>query len=127
MTNINREKLIAEYFQMWVKRDFTGLNNVFDEGVYYSECYGPEYFCVEEIWPWIEAMTAKQIVLKWRIKRFIHTENTTIVEWYFKEQQGEVINDFDGVSIIDFNDQNKIAVIKEFESKAEHIVPYHKQ
>jgi len=34
------------------------------------------------------------------------------------------ISGFDGVSIIEFNDENKIVLIKEFQSKAEHTHPY---
>ncbi len=47
-----------------------------------------------------------------------------MVEWFFKERQGDVDNGFDGVSIIEFDMDNKISVIKEFESKAEHIATY---
>ncbi len=36
------------------------------------------------------------------------------------------IDGFDGVSIIEFNDDNKIASVKEFQSKHEHEYPYGK-
>lgn len=36
------------------------------------------------------------------------------------------ISEFDGVSIIDFNDQNKIISVKEYQSKSQHYYPYSK-
>ncbi len=126
MTNIEKELTITNYFNMWVTRDFSNLTTLFEENIYYSECYGPEYFCLSEIHLWIDDMLKKQKVLEWTIKQFIHAENATIAEWFFKEQQGDVIHSFNGVSIIEFSTCGKIASIKEFESKAEHIAPYHK-
>ncbi|MFI3242390.1 MAG: nuclear transport factor 2 family protein [Alphaproteobacteria bacterium] len=120
-----REAIIKTYFDMWVSRDFSGLDKIFASDIYYSECYGPEYKGLSEISLWIKDMTAKQIVLKWDIKSFIHADDTVIVEWYFKEQQKEFVNDFNGVSIIEFS-EDKISSIKEFESKAQHITPFRK-
>lgn len=70
-------------------------------------------------------MLLKQKVLEWRIKRFLHEDDTVVVEWYFKEQQDNEVHGFDGVSIVEFQTDGKIASIKEFESKSEHITPYH--
>ncbi len=120
MTNTEKETLIKKYFDMWIHRDFTGLDNIFATDIYYSECYGPQYFSMSEINLWIEAMLKKQKVLEWTIKRYMHEQNTAIVEWFFKEQQADVVHGFNGVSIIEFNENGKIYSIKEFESKAEH-------
>lgn len=124
MTNIEKELIIRNYFNMWIERDFLAIDDIFSKKVYYSECYGPEYFCLSEIYLWIEDMLKKQKVLEWNIKRFIHSNDVIIVEWFFNEQQGEVVNGFDGVSLIEFDKDDKISVIKEYESKAEHIAPY---
>lgn len=124
MENNDKELIISKYFNMWVSRNFVGLNEIFDEDIYYSECYGPEYFKMEEIKLWIENMLRKQIVKEWIIKRFIHTDNVVVVEWYFKEEQKDHENDFDGVSIIEFNELGKIVKIKEYESKVVHKRPY---
>ncbi len=125
MTNAQKETIIRMYFDMWISHDFSKISDVFSEDIYYSECYGPEYFCLSEIHLWIGDMLKKQIVLQWDIKRFLHCGDTVVVEWFFKERQGDVDNGFDGVSIIEFDIDNKISMIKEFESKAEHIAPYH--
>ena len=125
MNNAKKEKVIITYFGMWVNRDFSALNNIFATDIYYSECYGPEYRGLHEICLWIDEMLQKQKVLEWRIKRCLHENNTAVVEWFFKEQRDGVIHGFDGVSIIEFKDNGKISSVKEFESKFEHITPFH--
>ncbi len=125
MENNQKEELIKEYFRMWVERDFSKIDTIFDENIYYSECYGPEYFGLSEIYLWIKNMLKQQKVLEWSIKRFIHSEDVTTVEWYFKEQQGDNVHSFNGVSLIEFNVCEQICIIKEFESKSDHIAPYH--
>lgn len=79
-----KEQIIEVYFNMWVQRDFSALNTIFIEDAYYSECYGPEYYGVNEINLWIESMLSKQIVLEWTIKRFIHENNTVVADWFLR-------------------------------------------
>lgn len=125
MDRTEKERVISTYFNMWIMRDFSALDTIFAKDIYYSECYGPEYYGLDEIHQWIDVMLQKQIVVDWSIKRYLHENETVVVEWFFKEQQGSVIHDFDGISIIDFQNDGKISSIKEFESKSEHIKPYH--
>ncbi|KJG11783.1 nuclear transport factor 2 family protein [Photobacterium kishitanii] len=127
VTSSEQELIIKTYFHMWVDRNFSSLDKIFSADIYYSECYGPEYFGLSEIHRWIDDMLEKQQVLAWEIKQFIHEKNTNtvVVEWYFKEQQNLNVNDFNGVSIIKFSADGKISSIKEFESKSEHSAPYH--
>ena len=126
MINHEKEEIIKTYFKMWVKRDFTKLDEIFCFNIYYSECYGPEYFGMSEILLWIDDMLKKQKVLGWEIKNFFHDNtDTVVVEWHFHEQINSELNDFNGVSIIKFSSDGKIASIKEFESKSSHVAPYH--
>ena len=46
------------------------------------------------------------------------------VEWYFKCNYRNKISEFDGVSIIKFDEANKIISVKEFQSDSRHIYPY---
>lgn len=125
MNKLQKETAINAYFNMWVQRDFSVLDTMLSIDIYYSECYGSEYCGLHEIHLWIDEMLQKQQVLEWRIKRFLHENDTVMVEWFFKEQQNSIIHGFDGVSIIEFQADGKISSIKEFESKAEHMTPYH--
>ena len=63
-------------------------------------------------------------MLEWRIKSFLHEENKTAVEWYFRCDYDGEEGGFDGVSLIEFDNAGKIVSLKEFQSKAEHIFPY---
>jgi len=116
MNRHNKELTIKNYFNMWLTQNFDNLENIFEVDIYYSECYGPEYYGLVEIKQWIKRMLEIQKVLEWTIKQFIHEDNIVVVEWYFKDINTGKENEFAGVSIIEFND-NKIKSIKEFESK----------
>ena len=124
MDALKKEGLVRAYFAMWVQRDFSLLRDIFSEDIYYSECYGPEYSGMAEIECWIGVMLQKQRVLEWSVKRFIHEGETVVAEWFFREEQDFGLNEFDGVSIIEFSPAGKIASLKEFESKSEHRRPY---
>lgn len=123
----DRETIIQMYFDMWVHRDFSILDTLFASNIYYSECYGPEYTGLNEIHLWIDDMLRKQKVLEWRVKRFIHANNTVVVEWVFRDVHNNTQNSFDGVSIIEFESDERISSIKEFGSKSEHANPYRKK
>ena len=124
METKEKERIIKQYFAMWVDRNFTDLTDIFDGQIYYSECYGPEYHGLSEIHVWIDDMLQKQTVLEWRIKKFIHQDQLTVVEWFFKEDLAGKVGGFDGVSIIGFSPDGKIHSIKEFSSVAEHVRPF---
>lgn len=119
-----REKLIERYFESWIKDDVSTLEEVFDNSIIYSECYGPEYRGLKQVKQWFEDWHKKGNVLLWNIKSFAHDKNVTAVEWVFKCEYNNEISMFDGVSLIIFNSNGKIVNLKEFESKAEHNFPY---
>ncbi len=57
------------------------------------------------------------------IKNIYHDKNIFTVEWTFSCTENNKNFSFDGVSLITFT-EDKIAEIKEFESKKEHYRPY---
>jgi hypothetical protein len=73
---------------------------------------------------WFNDWNSRNDVLEWSIKRFIREKNTIVVEWFFECKYNKNVASFDGVSIIEFDKNNKIIIVKEFESKSEHIFPY---
>ncbi|QTL97868.1 nuclear transport factor 2 family protein [Iocasia frigidifontis] len=123
---IKKEECIKRYFNMWLSKDGSCLNEIFEFNVVYSECYGPEYRGIRQIIQWFDDWNERGTVIRWDIKQFIHQMNQTAVEWYFECEFAGQISRFDGVSIIVFNDNGKIIDIKEFQSKAEHEFPYGK-
>ncbi|MDF2943852.1 MAG: nuclear transport factor 2 family protein [Herbinix sp.] len=120
----SREKKIQNYFNMWLTKSTTGIDAIFDDNIIYSECYGPEYNGIEQVKRWFSDWCSHGTVLEWHIKQFINQDKKTVVEWYFKCNYDGVINGFDGVSLIEFNNNEKIYSIREFQSKAEHYFPY---
>lgn len=55
--------------------------------------------------------------MKWEIKKFIHQDMITVVEWNFECNYNNEIDGFDDVSIIEFDKSMKIINLKEFQSK----------
>lgn len=119
-----REKVIENYFQSWINKNSQILRKTFDLNAVYSECYGPEYRGLEIIERWFTDWNKRGTVLIWDIKQFIHQDNLTAVEWYFKYEYDGVVGEFDGVSLIEFNNANYIVNLKEFQSKIPHYYPY---
>ena len=120
----NKEKIIKQYFESWINKDISIIEKHFSKNIRYIECYGPEYNGIRQIRQWFNDWNNGNSVLKWDIKNIIECENTIVVEWFFECEYDKNIDSFDGVSIIEFDDSNKIKLIKEFQSKAEHTFPY---
>lgn len=119
-----REHLIHNYFQCWISKNSSILSTTFDPEAVYSECYGPIYYGLAMIETWFEDWQKRGSVLAWDITQFIHQGNFTAVNWYFKCKYDGVTSEFDGVSIIEFNPNNRIINLKEFQSKIPHYCPY---
>ena len=118
------EARVRGYFQAWLEQDLEAVKEIFAENVVYSECYGPEYRGLSQIIRWFTEWNERGRVLEWRIKRVLQENKTLVAEWYFQCQYEGVIDGFDGVSIVDFDDEMKIVKLREFQSKAEHYFPY---
>lgn len=119
-----RERIIKNYFDTWMKNEPMNLPVLFDSDITYVECYGPVYHGIDQIIQWFINWNMKGKVTEWSIKQFIHQNNISVVEWFFQCNYENCTDGFDGVSIITFNDENKMTSVKEFQSKAEHYFPY---
>ncbi|TOZ04376.1 hypothetical protein DIS14_07980 [Leuconostoc pseudomesenteroides] len=117
------EKIIDEYFEMWVKRDFAQLQRIFSSNITYHECTGAMYIGMIELKAWIKASLQKQTVLMWQIKNIQQIDDQTFfVEWFFKARETQTYC-FDGVSKIQF-DNHKIIAIDEYAAKHNIYRPY---
>lgn len=123
---MSKKQIIRDYFQAWLKPNIEVIKSIFDKNATYSEYYGPIYRNKKEIISWFEKWNKQGKVIAWPIEKILINENTCIVEWHFKCNYQKKISEFDGVSIIDFNDQNKIISVKEYQSKCQHYYPYSK-
>lgn len=125
MDNKQTDKLIKKYFQMWVDKTKLDLTTIFTKDIQYTECYGPQYKGIDELYEWINRQFRIQTVTDWTIKNIFHDKNVTIVEWHFACTQDNDDSSFDGISIIKFKD-DLISEVSEFESKDTHRRPYQK-
>jgi len=122
----NKQYIIKHYFESWINKDISIIEKYFSKNIKYIECYGPEYNGIKQIRQWFNDWNNKNSVLRWDIKRYIECNNIIVVEWFFECEYEENVSGFDGVSIIEFEKNDKIILIKEFQSKAEHTFPYGK-
>ena len=119
-----KEKIIRDYFNSWIDNNINKLEKIFSPNVIYCECYGPEYHGLDTLKMWFKDWHMNGKVFIWDIKQIINEGNIYVVEWYFKFEYNNKISDFDGVSIIEFNNEDKIINLKEFQSKSKHYFPY---
>ena len=110
-----REKIIQLWFEMWLTKQDLGIDNIFTEDVIYTESWSPQYNNRQIVKHWFQEWNTRGKVVVWEIKQFFHKENTTIVEWYFKnEMNNGNIEEFDGISLVEWTKDDKIKSLKEF-------------
>ena len=84
----------------------------------------PEYHGIRQIQQWFHDWNQKGTVQKWDVKQIYISRNTAIIEWYFQCNYCNTPGAFDGVTIAQFDGNNKIYNLKEFQSKCDHEYPY---
>lgn len=119
-----REKIVEGYFRSWLTKDISVLEKTFAINAVYIESWGPAYDNLIDIGKWFKDWNDHNNVLQWDIKQFLHQGNTCVCVWYFQCECGGNVDGFDGVSIIDFDDNNKIILLREFQSKTPNYYPY---
>ena len=120
-----REKIIKLWFDMWLKQQDLGIDDIFSDDVVYIECWCPKYENRQTVKHWFNEWNTRGKVLAWDIEQFFHKENQTIVEWYFKcKMNDKVIDEFDGISLITWTDDNRIKALKEFSCNCNNYNPY---
>ena len=124
MRNSGKEAAIRRWFEAWLAQDASAIDDVFDEEIVYSECYGPEYRGISQIHRWFDDWNRKGRVLEWTIREMYCDADCLIAVWYFRCEYEGNTDGFDGVTLAKINEDGKIASLREFQSKAEHILPY---
>ena len=120
-----REKNIHLWFEMWLTKQDLGIDNIFAEDVIYTESWGPKYNNRQIVKHWFQEWNTRGKVVAWEIKQFFHKGNQTIVEWYFKnEMNNGSIEEFDGISLVEWTKDNKIKSLKEFGCNLNNYNPY---
>ena len=81
-----REKIIRQWFEMWLRQKDTGIENIFTENALYIESWSPQYIGRNKIKHWFDEWNNRGKVIVWDIKQFFHKDNQTVVEWFFKNE-----------------------------------------
>ena len=129
-----REKMIRLWFSMWLEKKDLGIDDIFAENVIYTESWGPCYRNREIVKHWFQEWNTRGSVIAWDIKQFFHKENQTVVEkWDYQVEcvtdfknvmdNGD-IEEFDGISLIEWTLENKIQSLKEFGCNLHNYNPY---
>lgn len=120
-----REELIRLWFDMWLEKKDLGIDRLFSEDAVYTESWGPEYRGPAKIKLWFEEWNSRGTVLQWDIKQFFHKDSQTAVEWYFKNTvNGGEAEAFDGITLVRWTADGRIAALKEFGCNVNRYDPY---
>lgn len=120
-----REEIIRLWFSMWLQQKDLGIDDIFTDDVVYIESWSPKYENKETVKHWFEEWNTRGKVLIWEIRQFFHKGNQTVVEWYFKNEMNDgKIEQFDGMSLIEWTPDNKIYFLKEFGCNQNNYNPY---
>ena len=120
-----REKTIRLWFDMWLNQQDMGIDDIFTEDVIYTESWSPQYNNRKTVKHWFQEWNIRGKVVIWEIKQFFHKREQTIVEWYFKnEMNNGSIEEFDGISLVEWTEDNKIKALKEFGCNRNTYNPY---
>lgn len=120
-----REQTVRLWFDMWLQKKDLGMEKVFTPDAVYIESWGPEYHGLEKIRHWFHEWTGRATVLRWDVKGFLHGEDVTMVEWYFQNvQDGGSPEAFDGVTLIRWSPDGRIARLQEFGCNLDRYDPY---
>ena len=110
---------------MWLQQEDKGIDNIFAEDVVYIESWGPKYESRAAVKHWFDEWNIRGKVVIWDIKQYFHKGNQTIVEWHFRnEMNSGVIEQFDGMTLIEWTQDSKIRFLKEFGCNINNYNPY---
>ena len=121
----NRETIIHRWFDMWLQKKDLGIAEMFSDNAVYMESWGPEYHGSTKIKLWFDEWNTRGTVQQWDIQQFFHKGDQTVVQWHFQCQpSGEPSQSFDGLSLIRWDQEEKICFLQEFGCNDKRYDPY---
>ena len=120
-----RESKIRQWFSMWLRKQDTGIEELFAPDSVYIESWGPEYHGSEKIKLWFDEWNSRGTVERWDIRQYFHKGDQTVVEWVFRCVMADgTIQSFDGLSLIRWNEAGQICFLQEFGCNENRYDPY---
>lgn len=125
MKEQQREERIRRWFSMWLEGEDSGIEDLFAPDAVYIESWGPEYHGAALIRHWFQEWNTRGKVLRWDIRQFFHKGNQTVVQWDFENRMGDgKAESFEGMSLIRWDAEGKIAFLQEFGCNRDRYNPY---
>lgn len=118
---MDRKAIIQSYFKSWLTQDRNIWTQIFSKDITYYECYGPYYHGLTQILKWFDEWNRFGKVKVWDIQEYMETEQKSIVTWYFQNIYDGEEDAFEGVSIITFDENDKICEVREYQSTLPHV------
>ncbi len=119
-----RRQIIRDYFTSWVTEDVSLWRSWFDENVLYYESVGTAYKGIEQMISWQKDWAEHGKVFSWDVSEMHCSGDTHTVLWRFHCVYDGNESEFIGVSVIDFNDSDKITLLREFAADPNFVFPY---
>lgn len=120
----SREAAIRKYFECWVLRDGTEMDNILAQDAECVECDGSEYHGRDQIERNFAQWIKDAIARRWNALSFFHDSDETAVRWYFESLKNGALDCMDGVSLVRFNENGKIISMQEYRMEHERQSPY---
>ena len=120
-----REDAVRLWFRMWLEAADLGILDLFAPDAVYIESWGPEYHGAPSIQHRFREWNTRGTVLQWDIRQFFHRDGQTVVQWHFKDRMNSgAVEAFDGMSLIRWSPDGRIAFLQEFGCNETRYDPY---
>ena len=121
----DREQAVRRWFGMWLHARDEGILSLFTPDCVYTESWDSVYHGARQVKHWFDEWNTRGRVLHWDIRQFFHWADQTVVEWYFQNRmQDGRVEEFDGISLIRWAADGRIASLKEFGCNIHTYAPY---
>ena len=120
-----REQRIRLWFDMWLQARDLGMEEIFAPDCVYVESWGPRYVGRDMVAHWFQEWNTRGRVVRWDIRQFFHKGDQTIVEWSFRNEMNDGrVEEFDGLSLVQWDEAGRIAFLREFGCNTRNYDPY---
>ena len=120
-----REQRIRLWFDMWLQARDLGMEEIFAPDCVYVESWGPRYVGRDKVAHWFQEWNTRGRVVRWDIRQFFNKGDQTIVEWSFRNEMNDGrVEEFDGLSLVQWDEAGRIAFLREFGCNTRNYDPY---
>ncbi len=120
MTN-SKEEVINKWYQSWHNQEFDQFTDIFALNIVYNNGFGAKYFGISQLINFKKKWHKSHTLIEWKIVSVTSIKSKSFVEWYFNFKVNNQIKKYNGVSIILWDNEDRICSVREYSTI------YHKQ